>query len=295
MPRKGYPYKRVSFLVFGGEGVMLIYLFFGVAVFALLIWAFYFGVAVRRYTVKSQKIKTPFRIVQISDLHSVYHGREQECLMRRIERLKPDMVVLTGDIFDVRGKEDGALSFLKHICRYPCFYVLGNHEYCSKKAEKYTETAQMLGICVLQNETEMFCVNGNEIMITGINDPQRADKSEPKPRLCSALEQAFGGADETKFNLFLAHSHIYIDEYKKYGYDLGMSGHSHGGQFRIPLIMNGFFCRKQGFFPGYAGGEYRFGDKVHIVSRGISAVPRWLPRIFNRTEIVAADICPKEL
>lgn len=271
-----------------------LYALLGIGLIGLLIWAFYFGLVVRRYTVASGKIKSPFRIVHVSDLHSMYHGKDQSKLMQKIAEQKPDLVVLTGDIFNAAGKEDGAVSFLKQICRYPCFYVLGNHEYRSKKAAKYMELAQALGIRVLSDASAAITVCGNEIVVSGVNDPLRAASFEPGYRMPDALLRVLSGIDETKFNVFLAHNHIYVDEYRKYPYDLGLSGHSHGGQFRIPLLMNGFFVKQQGFFPKYAGGLYRFGEQTHIVSRGVSMKPEWVPRVFNPTELVVVDVVPRE-
>ena len=271
-----------------------LYIFLGICVLALAVWALYSGLVVRSYEVKSRKIHCPFRIVQVSDLHSMYHGREQAHLMQKIAEQKPDMVVLTGDIFHAVGREDGAVSFLKQISRYPCFYVLGNHEYRSKKAAKYMELASALGICVLSDEATSFTVQGNEITVAGINDPLRAGSFEPEYDFHGAVKQTLSGLDRTKFTLLLAHNHIHIDKYRQYPYDLGLSGHSHGGQFRIPFLMNGFFVKMQGFFPKYAGGLYRFeGGQTHIVSRGVSAKPEWLPRVFNPTELVVVDVVPE--
>ena len=266
----------------------------GAAGIALLIWAFYAGLVVRRYTVSSRKVRAPFRIVQVSDLHSMFHGENQEKLMQKIERQNPDLVVLTGDIFHVSGQEEGGISFLKQICRYPCFYVLGNHEYSSGKAQTYMELAKSIGIHVLSDDSVPFSVNGNDIRICGANDPQRNKLYEPGYSMQQALEQSFSSLDSTTFHLLLAHCHIYIEDYKKYKFDLVLSGHSHGGQFRIPLLMNGFFVKQQGFFPRYAGGKYRFGDLTYIVSRGVSAKPEWVPRIFNPTELVVIDVEPED-
>ncbi|HIV02367.1 MAG TPA: metallophosphoesterase [Candidatus Aphodoplasma excrementigallinarum] len=271
-----------------------LYVLLGICVLALAVWALYSGMVVRMYEVKSKKICRPFRIVQVSDLHSLYHGKEQARLMQKIAEQKPDMVVLTGDIFHAAGREDGAVSFLKQIGRYPCFYVLGNHEYRSKKAAKYMELASDLGIRVLSDEAVPFTVKGNEITVAGVNDPLRAATSELGYDFLGAIKRTLSGLDGTKFTVLLAHNHIYIDEYRKYPYDLGLSGHSHGGQFRIPFVMNGFFVKKQGFFPKYAGGLYRFeGGQTHIVSRGVSAKPEWLPRVFNPTELVVVDVVPE--
>jgi len=72
-------------------------------------------------------------------------------------------------------------------------------------------------------------------------------------------------------------------------FDLVLSGHSHGGQIRIPFLLNGLYAPHQGFFPKYAGGVYEFENYTLVVSRGVY-FNLFLPRIFNPPEIVVVDI-----
>ena len=81
----------------------------------------------------------------------------------------------------------------------------------------------------------------------------------------------------------------YIDLYRQYPFDLVLSGHTHGGQVRIPLLVNGLFAPDQGWFPRYAGGLYEVGETSLVVSRGLSYYPR-LPRVFNPPEVVVIDV-----
>lgn len=90
------------------------------------------------------------------------------------------------------------------------------------------------------------------------------------------------------FNILLAHRPEYIEEYGQYPFDLVLSGHAHGGQWRIPYLMNGLIAPNQGWFPKYAGGLYRHGDMTEIVGRGL--LLDWKPRLFNPPEIVVVDI-----
>ena len=83
-----------------------------------------------------------------------------------------------------------------------------------------------------------------------------------------------------------------IDMYLQYEFDLILSGHAHGGQWRIPRILNGFLAPNQGFFPKYAGGKYDFNHTTFIVSRGLAKESTRIPRIFNPPELVIVDILP---
>ena len=90
-------------------------------------------------------------------------------------------------------------------------------------------------------------------------------------------------------NILLAHRPDYIDLYRQYPFDLVLSGHTHGGQVRIPLLVNGLFAPDQGWFPQYAGGLYEVGETSLVVSRGLSYYPR-LPRVFDPPEVVVIDV-----
>ena len=75
--------------------------------------------------------------------------------------------------------------------------------------------------------------------------------------------------------------------YAAAGFDLVVSGHAHGGQVRIPGLINGLCAPNQGWFPDYAGGEYCAGETTMIVSRGLSTQAQMhVPRLFNRPELV---------
>ena len=69
-----------------------------------------------------------------------------------------------------------------------------------------------------------------------------------------------------------------------------LCGHAHGGQWRIPGILNGLYCPGEGLFPEYAGGLYEKDGTVMIVSRGLAKESNIVPRIFNRPELVIIDI-----
>ena len=71
-----------------------------------------------------------------------------------------------------------------------------------------------------------------------------------------------------------------------------LAGHAHGGQWRLPGLLNGLFAPDQGLFPTYAGGRYALGDTTLLVSRGLARESTRLPRFYNRPELVMVELRP---
>jgi predicted MPP superfamily phosphohydrolase len=128
------------------------------------------------------------------------------------------------------------------------------------------------------------------MIIAGIEDPYKKLYEDPEYNQKESMKEAFADLDETHlYKILLAHRPENIEYYKNYSFDLILSGHTHGGQVRLPFIMNGLYAPNQGFFPKYAGGIYNHGTLHHIISRGISVNPL-LPRIFNPPELVVVIV-----
>ncbi len=270
----------------------------GIVIFlaALAIWAFYIGLTVRKYEIKSEKAPegASVRIAVIADLHSHIYGEDQQPLLDMIRAQQPDIIALVGDIVDDHEPQAGAKLFLQDIAKIaPEYYVSGNHEYWSGECENIKRMISSYGITVLSNERKYVTVNGVRLCICGIDDPEVFRYSEDAEVLKYKDEEGllslFSDIGGDTFNILLAHRPELIDEYKEYDFDLVLSGHTHGGQVRIPLFSNGLFAPSQGWFPKYPGGRYDFGSQTMIVSRGLSFNAR-VPRIFNPPEVVVVDI-----
>jgi hypothetical protein len=154
--------------------------------------------------------------------------------------------------------------------------------------ENIKETIKSYGVTILEDEYKKIFVNDIPIIIAGVDDPEwtryeQKDNRKSMDKIFMELEA------KPQLKILVAHRPEQIEIFKKYSFDLVVSGHAHGGQVRIPFMLNGLLAPNQGWFPKYAGGEYRYGNLTHIVSRGVSFNPR-LPRVFNPPEIVAIDI-----
>jgi len=254
---------------------------------------------VRTYEIDSEKISVPLRIALVTDLHSCRYGREQIDLIRAIENEKPDAILLGGDIFDDVIGDTYAEQFIRGIAgRYPCFYVTGNHEYwsgLSNFADKMS-ILEAYDVSVLSGTCQVLNIRGEEILICGVEDPDiyrihsDISKKEAEDHFLSQLKTVGSEAKDDFCTILLSHRPEYFDDYLDYRFDLVLCGHAHGGQWRIPGILNGLFAPDQGLFPKYAGGRYDQNGITMIVSRGLARESTRIPRIFNRPELVIVNL-----
>lgn len=271
------------------------------------ILAFDSRLLIRRYTVETEKITNPVRIALVTDLHSCKYGEGQSELIEAVIAQNPDVVLLGGDIFDDVKDDTNTELFLAGIVdRFPCYYVTGNHEYWAGtyRFDIQMEILEKYNIPVLSGESVTLHINGETIHLCGVNDPDayivetdleanpeayiqaQTDKEATFIAQLAAVNEA---ADE-HYTVLLSHRPEYYEAYAEYGFDLVLCGHAHGGQWRIPGILNGLYAPNQGLFPQYAGGQYDDQGMTMIVSRGLARETTRIPRIFNRPELVVVDI-----
>ena len=267
---------------------MLIWTVGILAALALLAVACDSRLILRTYPVETEKVSAPVRLAVLTDLHSCRYGEEQRELLDMVAALspQPDGVLLVGDIVDDELPEDNAWTTIEALSAvYPCFYVTGNHEWRGGEAERICGQMEACGVAVLRGESvELATDSGQTIQICGIDDPEAGAEGQ--------LEQVGGQVEDGVFSVLLAHRPEGIEAYLCYPFDLVVSGHAHGGQWRIPGILNGLIAPNQGLFPKYAGGRYDFANAALIVSRGLARESTRVPRIFNRPELVVIDLTP---
>ena len=259
----------------------------------LLYWAFYNGLVVKKYIIDTNKlnIDESIRIVLITDLHSHIYGKNQAKLVSLIKKQKPDIIALAGDIADDQVPIEGTKQLLAGLNGLaPIYYVSGNHEFWSNDIINIKDTITKYDVIILENSYEQIKVRNSNIIIGGVDDPDVVKYDKLDFDWQGEMHKTFSELqDKPDFKIFLAHRPELIEIHKEYSFDLVLSGHSHGGQVRLPFILNGLFAPNQGWFPKYAGGVYKHDSLTHIVSRGLSYNPR-LPRVFNPPEVVVIDV-----
>jgi len=259
---------------------------------AYLVWG-NCAVTVTDYRVTDSNLPAAFdgfRIVQISDLHNAEFGQGNSRLLKKIKKAEPDIIVLTGDLIDSYHTDvEVALDFIWEAVQLaPIYYVTGNHE--SRPGDYGLLRVQMevAGVQVLENEKVILEREGETVTLLGVNDPcftpgWTADKEEGiMADAVAALEPG------TDYSILLAHKPSFLQVYADSGIDLVLSGHTHGGQFRLPFV-GGLYTPSQGLFPDYDGGLMTQGDTTLIVSRGLgnSAFPL---RLNNPPELVVVQL-----
>ncbi|MBE5877963.1 MAG: metallophosphoesterase [Lachnospiraceae bacterium] len=262
------------------------------------------------------------RIAQISDLHNVSFDVGNERLLQMLAETQPDMIAITGDLVDSeRTNIDVAITFAKGAAKIaPCFFVIGNNEVAIEEYDRLEEGLKNAGVVVLHDEAVAFPFNNATIQLIGVDDPYYASyreklirdtakkvakeagaSQEELERISKALSSTQEQQEERyvkklknlgirkeDFTILLSHRPELFEEYCSIGADVVLTGHAHGGQFRMDGV-GGLYAPSQGWFPEYDSGVYHSDDTYMVVSRGLgnSGFPY---RINNPPEIVIVDI-----
>jgi predicted MPP superfamily phosphohydrolase len=284
-------HKKISTYIFSCIAILLL---------ILIAWTVWSNTALELHTyyISSEKIPQSFsgyRIAHISDLHNTEMGEDNEKLLNMIKDAKPDIIAITGDMIDSYNTNiDIALRFAREAVKIaPCFYVTGNHEARISEYDYLITGLEEIGVIVLDNDKIELEDSGESITLLGVKDPSfQSDYlfGDSETIMADTLDNLMH--EEDKYSILLSHRpelfHIYVDN----NIDLVLSGHAHGGQFRIPFI-GGIVAPNQGLFPKYDAGLFGEKETNMIVSRGIgnSIIPF---RFNNPPEIIIIELQHEE-
>ena len=254
-------------------------------------------VDITRYTVKSDKVSKQFdnyTIVQLSDFHSKGYKDTIGIIINEIEKINPDIIVMTGDMisWDVENIDELERLINELAPKYPTYYINGNHEELaeilkSKEYENFINDIKSLGVSILKNNYIQVIRDNESINLYEIDIPLDGPTGlyvTEEQLDDNYINDVLGKVDESEFNILLAHNPLFIDDYSRWGADLVLSGHMHGGIIRIPIIGVGIASPEKDYFPKYDAGEFKVGNTTMIVNRGIGASSSGL-RVFNKPEI----------
>lgn len=230
--------------------------------------------------IKSNKITSgeSVRILQISDVHNKKFPGKNRSVLKKIEKIKPDVIVITGDLID--GKTENfeyIYSFVEQLVKINknIYFVSGNHEWRNKNMKRFIDGIGERNLIVLNNKNTTFVKEKNNINICGIDDPYSEHEE---------IDKAFKNIDKDNFTVLLSHSPDIIIKGKNVPADLILCGHTHGGQVRLPFI-GAIVAPGQELFPKYDKGAFRvFEDTIVYIDSGLGTSV-WPIRFFNRSQM----------
>ena len=270
------------------------------------------------YSASSIKLDSSMRVIQISDMHGVSYGKNNEKLINRIKALKPDIIICTGDIIDSLEEDaDYASTLAAELAKIaPSYYIYGNKEvenvYGFPLTEKvldekfgfdktnrdetallqikdsFEQKLEKAGINVLKNEMDTININGMNVDVYGVLN------SNPSSFWSYSEKSFLNYIWENPENIKITAVHEpYIFEIfqAEYWGDLMVCGHTHGGLTRVPML-GPLYTNEGGLFPErndcFVYGRYDVAGSPLIVSGGLENKDVF--RINNEPELVVIDI-----
>ena len=252
---------------------------------------------IKKYELYTDKIKNDLKIACVSDIH----GRESDGAVQAVREIAPDVILLAGDILEIsvdymQERNECAIAFLEQMAKIaPCYYCFGNHEmfYSHAKGEQpsvsdpelragHIARIEALGIHLINDKCEMM----GDVLIGGLVCGFDKDPNATRDLDLEFLKN-FDARDDYKI-LLCHYPHVYDKVLKNTDIDLILSGHAHGGQWRI--FGRGVYAPHQGLFPKYTSGIH---DGRMIINRGASNNVAPIPRFFNPCEVLMINVKKK--
>lgn len=218
----------------------------------------------------------PLRLLHITDLHVERITTREKKLLRLVETLDPDVIVITGDYLnlsyvydaDAQAEVHHLLAQICELTRGPVYATIGSPPV--DRSDVVPAIFKGLPIVWLLDAVEELHVNGHTLRIAGLGCTRERHLDAPR------LRRLLGGHPTHEFVLLLYHSPDLMPEAVELGVDLYLCGHTHGGQIRLPIF--GAFITSSDFWKRYEMGRYEEGNTTLYVSRGLGMEGMGAPR-----------------
>lgn len=257
------------------------WLFFWLLAIAIATWLNHQNrhLTITNYQLASQNWPTSldgWRLVQLSDLHNqAIGGPGNQKLLVEINKLKPDIIVITGDTFDARitniNKNLALIRRLQLVA--PVYLTLGNHEFYNDDYVKLTKLVAATGATVLRDQAIIIGTGQEQLTLVGLDDPTVLGGSLPITVTRKIISQKINHLKSacqstTTPIIVLTHRPELWPEYLALNPLVILSGHTHGGQIRLPLI-GAIYVPNQELWPTYDQGHFTVDSSQLIISRGL--------------------------
>ncbi len=241
------------------------------------------------YPPRLPKVFDGLKIVHLTDLHGRSFGPGQEELNQRIRALQPDLILLTGDMYDKEQfpeRRQEINRWMKALTEeVPVYASMGNHEIRSNELLEIETEMRRAGVRLLRDRAAILSRDDAKIGICGLDpNPQEKMLEEEEPEVRwerLARTVARYESEPVPFKILLAHKPELLDDYAAFGVDLVFSGHAHGGLLEVPLLHKRLLAPGQGVFPRFSQGIYRKNKTLMVLSSGLGG-----PRLGLKPEIV---------
>lgn len=271
----------------------MIYVLIIIGVIALIMLASAIDCAlninVTEYEMHLEGIEKPAKLAYISDLHGWSYGRENRKLLALAAQQKPDAIIIAGDMITRRAKQRQALRMAEVIRRLteiaPVYYATGNHEadYMAENGMDWLDKVADTGATVLYDSFAETKIEGNTIRIGGASG-RYFDGSERDGATLKMLEEIGSGGVPSIAVVHQPENVFRQEKRTSWTAGLYLSGHTHGGVWRIPGV-GGVMSPAEGFFPKYDKGMFMVDGKMPLIINGGLSGYYFIPRVFNRPEI----------
>ena len=245
------------------------------------------------YPPRLPKVFDGIKIVHLTDLHGRNFGAEQEELIKRVRVLQPELILLTGDMYDKEQIPERRQEINRLMQRLteeaPVYASMGNHEIRSDELLEIDTEMRHAGVRLLRDRAAIVSRDEARIGICGLDpNPQEKMLEEEEPevrweRLAHTVARY--EAEPVPFKILLAHKPELLDDYAAFGVDLVFSGHAHGGLLEVPLLHKRLLAPGQGVFPHFSQGIYRKDRTLLVLSSGLGG-----PRLGLKPEIVCVRL-----
>ena len=263
----------------------------------------YNSLEVNNYSITNSKINDSINVAIISDLHDNQLGENNKELIDKINSQSPDIILVIGDMVNSDSKNSEiVINLMKELCKdNKVFFSLGNSDidYIEAGRSDLIKELEGVGVTVLDKTYEDIEVNSNTIRIGGmyayafgLNGNNDVDKDNQEDGVYDFLTDF---QDTDNYKIMMAHrpdSFIFGNASEIWDIDLVVSGHTHGGQVRVPF-KGGLYVGDQGYFPMYDKGLFDLNKIKILITSGLGSGNQKIPRFNNVPEVVNLKITSK--